>query len=103
MDKGLVFQEWKLAIITPLFKRGAKSQVHNYRPISLTSVPCKMLESLIKYQLVEHLENYSIINHTQHGFVKGRSCLTNPFEYLEYVSEELDKGNPVDSIMLDFS
>ena len=103
MDEGLVFQEWKLANITPLFKRGAKSQVQNYRPISLTSVPCKMLESLIKDELVEHLENYSIIKHTQHGFVKGRSCLTNLIEYLEYVSEELDKGNPVDSIMLDFS
>ena len=50
-----------------------------------------MFESLIKDELVEHLENYAIIKHSQHGFVKGRSCLTNLIEHLENVSEELEK------------
>ena len=103
IDEGIVFRQWKLANITPLFKKGAKNLVQNYRPISLTSVPCKILESLIKEQLVEHLEKFNIIKNTQHGFRKGKSCLTNLLEYLEYITDQIDQGNPVDSILLDFS
>ena len=103
LDEGIVCKNWKLANITPLFKKGDKNLVQNYRPISLTSVPCKILESLIKDQLVQHLEKFNIITNTQHGFIKGKSCLTNLLEYLEYITDQVDQGNPVDSILLDFS
>jgi len=53
--------------------------------------------------MVEHLNKYSIIKNSQHGFMKGRSCLTNLLDFFEEVYENLDKGNSVDLIYLDFA
>ena len=74
-----------------------------YRPVSLTSIVCKILESIIKDSIVVHLNTFNLINTTQHGFRKGRSCLTNLLEYLETVTKFLDDGCPVDVIYLDFA
>ena len=49
----------------------------NYRPVSLTSVICKLLERLIKDHMVEFLVKHKLLNSSQHGFLKARSCLTN--------------------------
>ena len=59
----------------PLFKKG--SRYKNYRPVSLTSVICKLLERLIKDNLVDFLVKHNLINTSQYEFLKGRSCLTN--------------------------
>ena len=53
--------EWKLANVTPIFKKDSKSLPSNYRPISLTSVVCKMLETLIRDKLVKHLEDNNLL------------------------------------------
>ena len=66
-------------------------------------MPCKILESIIKDQLVEYLQKHSIIAPSQHGFTSGRSCLTNLTEFLEFVTNQLDHKTPVDAIYLDFS
>ena len=86
-----------------MFKKGKRSEPGNYRPVSLTSILCKILESMIKDKIVEHLQVFNLINDSQHGFMKGRSCLTNLLEYLETVTKLLDEGVPVDVIYLDFS
>ena len=52
---------------------------------------------------MDHLIKYKLIASSQHGFTSGRLCLTNLLEYVEYVSENLDGGRPVDTILLDFS
>jgi Reverse transcriptase (RNA-dependent DNA polymerase) len=54
--------------------------------------------------VVEHLGFHNLINHSQYGFMKGRSCVTNLLVFLEAVTEEVDQGNqePVDVIYLDF-
>ena len=96
-------EDWKHANITPIFKKGKKSDVNNYRPISLTSVVCKILERIIKRNLVDYIESNSLLNNSQHGFRKNKSCLTNLLEYIDYVSGELDRGNSVNVIYLDFS
>ena len=57
----------------PIFKKGNKNEASNYRPVSLTSVRCKILESIIKDVVVEHLEQQGFYMDCQHGFVKGRS------------------------------
>ena len=95
--------DWKTANVTPLFKKGSKKDPGNYRPVSLTSIPGKMLESIMKKQMVKYIENNSLLKNTQHGFLSGRSCLTNLLEYLEYVTCKIDEKKPVDVIYLDFS
>ena len=63
---GRLPQDWKLGSVTPIFKKGDRSLPGNYRPVSLTSVPCKVLESLIRDQLVEHLSATGQLSKDQH-------------------------------------
>ena len=92
------------ANIIPIFKKGSRCTSKNYRPISLTSVTCKLLESLLRDHMVDFLVRHSFINQTQHGFLKGRSCLTNNYllGFMEHISNWADDGSPVDVIYLDF-
>ena len=89
--------------MTPLYKKGNKSTPGNYRPVSLTSVVCKVLESIIKDAIMEHLEQHKLLEVSQHGFLPGRSCLTNLLAYLENVTKHVDSGLPVDTLYLDFA
>ena len=77
LEEGIVPSEWKEANFTPLFKKGSRKKPENYRPVSLTSVICKLLETLIRDHMVEFLVKHNLINTSQHGFLKARSCLTN--------------------------
>jgi len=97
-------QSWKDAGVIPLFKKGNKSDTQNYRPVSFTSIVCKILESriIIKNSILGHLTKFSLIRESQHGFTKGRSCLTNLLEFMEEVTDKLDNGKPFDIIYLDF-
>ena len=74
LQQGEVPENWKLANVTPLFKKGDKNDASNYRPISLTSVCSKLLEHILHSQIMKHLENHTILTDQQHGFRKQRSC-----------------------------
>ena len=76
LEEGIVPSEWREANITPLFKKGSRNKPENYSPASLTSVVCKLLETLIGDHMVEFLVKHKIINTFQHGFLKARSRLT---------------------------
>jgi len=88
--------------VSPLYKIGSITYVENYRHVSLTSQICKLLESLIRYVLVNHLEINQAIFDSQLGFRKGRSCLTNLLSFLEYITDFVDNGDSVAVIFLDF-
>ncbi len=103
LREGVVPIEWRTANVTPIYKKGPKGDPGNYRPVSLTSVPGKLLEKIIKEQLMGYLEERELLQRTQHGFVKGRSCTTNRIEFMDRVSKEVDKGKSVDIFYLDFS
>jgi ribonuclease P/MRP protein subunit RPP40 len=103
LETGVVPTDWKDAGVIPLFKKGKKFDVQNYRPVSMTSIVCKIMESILKDVIVGHLEKHELIRDSQHGFTQGRSCLTNLLEFLEEVTVNLDEGKPVDVIYLDFS
>jgi Reverse transcriptase (RNA-dependent DNA polymerase) len=103
LETGIVPVDWKDAGVTPLFKKGKKSDVQNYRPLNMTSLVCKIMESILKDVITVHLEKYELIRDSQHGFTRGRSCLTNLLEFLEEVTLHLDEGKPVDVIYLDFA
>ena len=70
--------------------------------MSLTSVVCKLLETLIRDHMVEFLVKHKLINTSQHGFLKARSCLTNLLCFLEEITKWVDDGSPVDVVYLDF-
>ena len=102
ITSGIVPKDWKKAYVTAIFKKGNKSRSCNYRPISLTSQVCKVLESIVRDSIINHVRIHKLIKESQHGFLKGRSCLTNLLEFLEFVSSYVDQGHPVDVIYLDF-
>ena len=95
--------DWKHANVAPIFKKGDKFDPGNYRPISLTSQVCKILESILRDNIVNHLTSHSLLLQSQHGFTKGRSCLTNLLLFLEDVTKAIDEGKPMDVVYLDFS
>ena len=91
------------AHIIPIYKKaGARSDPVNYRPVSLTSVTCKLMESIIKDALTHYLDVNDIISPHQHGFMSGRSCLTNLLETLECWTKALDEGVGIDVLYLDY-
>ena len=102
LKEGVVPFEWKEANIIPLFKKGSRNKSEHYRPVSLTSVICKLLERLIKDHMVDFLVKHKLLNSSQHGFLKARSCLTNMLCFLEEITKWIDVGSPVDIIYLDF-
>ena len=95
--------DWKHAVVAPIYKKGPKGEAGNYRPVSLTSIPCKLLESLIADHISEHLEANKLIRNTQHGFIKGRSCTTNLTTFLDKLTATVDTGKSADVFYLDFS
>jgi len=100
---GEVPEDWKTANIVPIYKKkGLRSDPNNYRPVSLTSVPCKIMESLIRDNLLEFIECNDILTKHQHGFMQHRSCLTNLLETMEAWTEALDNGLGVDVLFLDY-
>ena len=103
LQTGELPEDWRKSNITPIFKSGTKSEAKNYRPISLTSHVCKVLESIIKDQVVDYLTKCNLINLSQHGFLRNRSCATNLLTYVNTVGKWLDEGSAVDTVYLDFS
>ena len=103
MSEGEVPADWKQANVTPIFKKGTKADPGNYRPVSLTSIPCRVMEACIRDKIVRHLEENELINPSQHGFMRRKSCTTNLLEFLEKVTSEVDQGNALDIVYLDFS
>jgi len=81
-----VLRDWKNANITPIFKRGSKLEAVNYRPVSLTSVVCKVMEGIIRDVLMKYLISNNLISKEQHGFVPKRCCTTNLLETLDMIT-----------------
>ena len=95
--------QWKEANVSALYKKkGKRDDPCNYRPISLTSQICKIMERIIRDRLVGYLEDNSILKSSQHGFRRKRSCLTNLLKFLDTVTDYVDVGVPVDVVYLDF-
>nr|VZI49929.1 unnamed protein product [Spirometra erinaceieuropaei] len=99
---GCLPSDWKSVTITPLFKGGSCASANNYRPVSLVSTCCKIMEKIIKKVLIQFLEQHHLLSDVQHGFRSGRSRLTNLLFTLERWTKERDEGNVVLAIYIDF-
>uniref|UniRef100_A0A670JXF3 Reverse transcriptase domain-containing protein n=1 Tax=Podarcis muralis TaxID=64176 RepID=A0A670JXF3_PODMU len=100
---GEVPADWRRANVVPIFKKGEREDPNNYRPVSLTSIPGKILEQIIKQTVCEHLERNAVITNSQHGFLKNKSCQTNLISFFDRITSLVDEGNAVDVAYLDFS
>ncbi|KAF1436052.1 hypothetical protein FQV21_0006881, partial [Spheniscus demersus] len=100
---GEVPDDWRLANVTPIYKKGRKEDPGNYRPVSLTSVPGKIMERFILRALTRHERDNQGIRPSQHRFTRGRSCLTNLISFYDQVTRLVDEGKAVDVVYLDFS
>ncbi|RMC22456.1 hypothetical protein DUI87_00770 [Hirundo rustica rustica] len=100
---GEVPDEWKLANVTPIHKNSEKEEPNNYRPVSLTSVPGKIMEQFILSVITQNLQDGQGIRPSQHEFRRGRSCLTNLITFYDQVTHLVDAGKAVGVVCLDFS
>ena len=102
LQEGRLPQEWLSANVTAIFKKGARHEASNYRPISLTSVTCKIFEHVLFSQMMRHYTRHKFINPLQHGFQKGLSCETQLATTVDQLQKRLDDKQQVDLIILDF-
>lgn len=96
-------ESWRRAIVTAIFKKGKKTDPGNYRPISLTSVLSKLMESIVRDAIVQHLMNNNLITDDQHGFVPGRDCITQLLVCMEEWTKRLEYNRAFEVIYTDFS
>jgi hypothetical protein len=92
----------KIAQVTHIYNKGLKDIPGNYKPISLTLVACKLLESVITNRIVDHFEENNLPGNSQHGFHRKRSCLTNLLEFIHDMVAVYDSSRTIDIIYLDF-
>lgn len=102
LEESYVPTDWKTAIVVPIHKARETNLAGNYRPVSLTSVPSKILERILREKIADYLLAEGLLNPAQHGFIQGRSCLTNLLLALDKITDALDKGHSVHIGFLDF-
>ena len=98
---GHIPVQWKQGNVVPLHKKGDKSQVSNYRPISLLCIVSKVVERYIYNNVFKVVE--PIINTNQHGFMNRKSCTTQLLTVYDEIEKHIDEGKQTDMIFLDFS
>ena len=101
LKEGVLPQEWKIAKITPKFKRDDIHEVENYRPIAVVSNICKVLEDIVVNHLLNYLSEHNLITPHQHGTVNSRSVTTNLMYCLDHWTEAIQNGECIDIIYLD--
>jgi len=100
---GEVPEDWRKASVTPIFKKGKNEDPGNYRLVSLTSISGNMMEQLILEVIIKQVEEKKVIRSSQHGFTKGKSCLTNLIAFYDGLTGWVDEGREVDVVYLEFS
>ena len=102
ISEGKLPSMWKTANVVPIFKKGEKSNPNNYRPISLTPICCKVLETILRDSIMSFLEDTNYLTEYQYGFRRGMSCTTQLLEVQNDLTIYLDENKSIDIIYFDF-
>ena len=103
IDTGVILREWSLVNICPLFKKSDRSLACNYRPVSLTCVPCKLLEHIVCSNIMAHLDEYILLSDTQNAFRKEHGCETQLTTVINDWAKLLDSRGQVDTFIFFFA
>ena len=103
VSSGTVPSAWKEARITPIFKKGSKTEPSNYRTVSLTSIICKTLEKVVRKSIINHLNDNHLLSDKQYGFRSGRSCSLQLLHVMERWTEYVEQHQSWDTIYLDLA
>jgi hypothetical protein len=103
IDCGELTDDWLNANVAPVYKKGDVHKAENYRPVSLTSVTCKLLEHIICKHILTHLEKYNFLTSLNHGFKSGYSCDTQLIVTLNDLLQSYDQNKQTGVVILDFS
>ena len=98
---GAIPAEWKLALVVPVHKKGPKANVENYRPISLTCIVMKIMERIVRDELMTRCGH--LIDPRQHGFLKNKSCTTQLTVFCDSLALSLNNNIRSDVIYFDFA
>ena len=101
-NTGQIPHPWNQAKISPIFKKIDQTIAENYRPIFLTSVPCKIIEKMVREEFLKYLCNNNLFSTCQHGFVNSRSCATNLLEAFDSIAYSLAYNFEVIILLLEF-
>ena len=93
--------DWKSGNITPIYKKGKKYNANNYRPVSLTCIVSKILESIVRDSIIKHFQEHDLFSSKQYGFMKGRSTVTQLLDLLDKWTADLESGGQIDVIYTD--
>ena len=96
LNEGILPLQWLEACITGIYKKGLKYIVGNYRPVSLTSIICKAMESIVRDEVVYHMTRNNLLSNEQHGFVPRRNCVTNLLTCIEIWTRMIEYGESID-------
>ena len=100
IQHGTLPDDWKRAVVSP---KKVQNLAENYRPISITSIICKLTEKFLKKAVLEHLIENDLLSKKQYGFISGRSTVTQLLMYIDECAEIIAKGGIVDIIYFNFS
>ena len=103
LHQGKIPAAWKSADVAPIFKKGDRHDPSNYRPISLTSIICKIMEHIVHSQIIHHLDDHNLLSESQFGFRKKHSCELQLLLTVNDLAGGLRDKEQIDAVLLDFS
>ena len=93
--------DWRSGNITTIFKKGSKLEPGNYRPVSITCICCKIMESIIRQSITDHFADNDAFSNKQFGFFKGRSTVMQLLKVMDMWTESLESGGQIDVVYTD--
>ena len=102
LDLGKLPDKWRTANITAIYMKGSRQVCGNFRPVSLTCIACKILESIVREQLIDYLKKNKLFSNKQFGFLGGRSTTLQLLKVLDNWTDILDRGGSIDAVYFDF-
>lgn len=102
-DQGIFFSDLKKSLVVPIFKKGDKNDLNNYRPISLLSIFSKVIEKIMHTRLTKFLEKHSVLADNQYGFRKGKGTELALMKFTKIIYSNENNNLKSAAVFLDIS